>query len=81
MARRARVLRRGGTLVVSTLDAHDHLATTASYGHRHAGFSPAQLKRLLVKGGLVVDSCDVTSREKRPPQFRIVTAVAKKEAS
>ena len=77
----ARVLRRGGTLVVSTLDAHDHLATTASYGHRHAGFSPAQLKRLLVKGGLVVDSCDVTSREKRPPQFRIVTAVAKKEAS
>jgi len=77
----ARALRRGGALVVSTLDAHEHLATTASYGHRHAGFSPAQLKRLLVKAGLVVGFCDVTSREKRPPQFRIVTAVATKEAS
>jgi 2-polyprenyl-3-methyl-5-hydroxy-6-metoxy-1,4-benzoquinol methylase len=77
----ARVLRRGGSLVVSSLDAHDHLAMTASYGHRHPGVSSTQLKRFLQKAGLVVDYCDVTSREKRPPQFRIVTAVATKEAS
>jgi SAM-dependent methyltransferase len=72
----ARVLRPGGVLVAVTLDAHDHSRTTAAYGDVHAGFAPASLRRLVSRAGLEVDSCDVTSRDARPPCFRVVTAFA-----
>jgi SAM-dependent methyltransferase len=72
----ARVLRPGGVLVAVTLDAHDHSQTTAAYGDVHAGFAPASLRRLISRAGLDVDSCDVTSRDARPPCFRVVTAFA-----
>lgn len=72
----ARVLRPGARLVVVTLDAHDHPEVTAPYGHVHAGFKPAAVRRLLARAGLAVERCEVTSRERREPHFRIVTAVA-----
>ncbi|MDP9001941.1 MAG: metalloregulator ArsR/SmtB family transcription factor [Myxococcota bacterium] len=74
----ARVLRPGGALVAVTLDAHDHAETTAPYGDVHAGFAPAALRRAIARGGLDVDACDVTSRDARPPCFRVVTAFATK---
>lgn len=78
IAEGARVLRRGGTLAIVTIGAHDHAEMTAAYNHKHAGFAPAQLRRMIRKVGLDVDECDVTSREKRPPHFNVVTAFATK---
>jgi ArsR family transcriptional regulator len=74
----ARVLRPGGVLVTVTLDAHDHAATTAAYGDVHAGFAPAAVRRMLGRSGLQVETCEVTSRDARPPCFRVVTAFATK---
>jgi ArsR family transcriptional regulator len=74
----ARVLRRGGTLALTTLDEHAHADVTSAYHHQHPGFSPKALRRMLEHAGLVVDSCEVTSRERRPPYFQVVTAYAHK---
>lgn len=73
-----RVLRSDGVLVVVTLDAHDHADVTAAYGDVHPGFAPASLRRMLVRAGLEVRSCEVTSRDVRPPSFRVVTSFAAK---
>jgi ArsR family transcriptional regulator len=74
----ARVLRPGGDLVVTTLASHDKHDVTTGYGHVHAGFRPQALREWLTEAGLVVDRCEVTSREKRPPHFAVVSAFARK---
>jgi ArsR family transcriptional regulator len=81
LAEAARVLRPGGDLVVTTLAAHEHRDVTAGYGHVHAGFRPQALRDWLTQAGLVVDRCEVTSREKRAPHFAVVSAFARKAAS
>jgi ArsR family transcriptional regulator len=78
LAEVARVLRPGGQLVLVTLDAHTHTAVTAAYGHVHAGFRPAALRRMLARAGLAVERCAVTSRERRQPHFQVITAFAQK---
>lgn len=78
IAEAARVLRPGGSLVLVTLDAHADTDVAATYGHVHPGFKPAALRRWLGKAGLAVEQCEVTTREKRPPHFDVVTAVARK---
>lgn len=77
----ARVLRPNGRLVVVTLDAHDDAALASAYGHANHGQSPQALKRALVRAGFEVDSCAVTSRERRPPHLSIVTALGHKGIS
>jgi ArsR family transcriptional regulator len=74
----ARVLRPGGDLVAVTLDQHPHAEATARYGHVHAGFKPAAVRRMLVRAGLDVERCEVTSRERREPHFNVVTVFARK---
>src|SRR6185369_4366042 len=74
----ARVLRPGGSLSLVTLAEHDHLDITAAFGHVHAGFAPAALARLLQKSGLEVADCDSALRERRPPYFQVVVALAHK---
>jgi ArsR family transcriptional regulator len=81
LAEAARVLRPGGDLVVTTLAAHEQRDVTAGYGHVHAGFRPQALRDWLSDAGLVVDRCEATSREKRPPHFAVVSAFARKVAS
>lgn len=78
IAEAARVLRPRGALAIVTLGAHGHADVTAAYNHVHAGFAPAKLRALLRKAGLRVDECEITSREKRPPHFPIVTAFSTK---
>jgi SAM-dependent methyltransferase/DNA-binding transcriptional ArsR family regulator len=73
-----RVLRAGGDLVIVTLAAHDHPDATAPFGHLHAGFAPAVLRRLCTRAGLAVEHCGVTSRERREPHFSVITAFARK---
>ncbi len=75
-----RVLRPDGGLTLVTLSAHRHPERTAPYGHVHPGFEPTALRRLLTNAGLVVDACEVTSRERRAPHFEVITAFARKAA-
>jgi SAM-dependent methyltransferase len=74
----ARVLRKNGEAIVVTLDEHAHPEVTSPYGHAHAGFSPEKVRRMLGRAGFAVDQCEVTSREKRQPNFEVVTAFARK---
>jgi ArsR family transcriptional regulator len=74
----ARVLRPGGRLVVSALNAHTHKATIQAYDHVNLGIAPAALRKLIEQAGLSVDSCRVTSREERPPYFEVITALARR---
>ncbi len=78
----ARVLRPGGDLLISTLAHHDRDDVTASYGHINHGFRPRDLHGWLVQeAGLLVERCEVTSREKRPPHFAVISAFARKPDS
>ena len=81
LAEAARVLRPGGDLVVTTLATHEHGEVTAGYGHVRAGFRPQALRDWLTEAGLDVDRCEVTSREKRRPNFGVVSAFSRKASS
>ncbi len=78
IAEAARVLRPGGDLVLLTVDRHAHAAVGRAYGHVQPGFRPARVRRLLRQAGLSVHTCAVTSRDRRPPHFGVVTAFARK---
>lgn len=77
----ARVLRPGGELAGVTLKKHRYEAAAAMYNHVKLGFSPAELRGGLEALGFEVEACHVTSREKRPPHFEIITVHARKSAS
>jgi len=72
----ARVLRPSGTLAVVTLAEHRQDEVTAAYGHCQSGFAPEQLRTWLLQAGLSVHLCAITSRERRPPHFQVVTVEA-----
>lgn len=80
LAEVARVLRPGGDLCGVTLKTHQHEDVAASYGHIRLGFSPSGLRSSLEKLGFEVASCQVSSREKRPPHFEIITIHAQRSA-
>jgi SAM-dependent methyltransferase len=74
----ARVLRRGGRLLATTLARHEHRNAIEPYGHANLGFLPKELARLATRAGLDVVSCDIVAREKRPPHFEVVSLLARK---
>ncbi len=74
----ARVLVPGGSLALVTLAAHTHTKIAAAYDHVNDGFSPSSLAAMLVAAGLHVQRCAPSSRERRKPNFEVVTAFATK---
>ena len=75
----ARVLARGGDIVVVTLDAHGHEDAARSWGHAQNGIAPATLRRHLGRAGLDVSRCEIVCHEKRAPRFGVVVAYAEKK--
>jgi len=78
MAEAARVLRRGGRLLVCTLARHQHRGVVAEFDHRNLGFTTSELRQLVARAGLQVDSCELATRESRPPHFEVLALLAHK---
>lgn len=78
VAEAARVLRRGGRLVIASLARHEHRAVVEPYGHVNLGFSAKQLRRFAEKVGLEVHALETVTREKRPPHFEVISLIASK---
>jgi ArsR family transcriptional regulator len=74
----ARVLRPGGSLAAVTLKTHRHGAVARAYNHVQPGFQPRALRALFERAGFEIRFCEVTSREKRPPHFEILTPYAER---
>lgn len=74
----ARVLRKGGRLILLCLDRHEHQQVTRRYRERHPGFSPQQVRALLSEANLDVLQADVACRENRKPHLQVVLAVAQR---
>lgn len=73
----ARVLKPGGRLVAATLARHRHTVQVQAYGHVNSGFDPQQLGALVSAAGLEIEFCETTSVEKKPPNFEIITLLAR----
>jgi len=71
-----RVLRAKGKLALATLATHPNADAVERYGHVNRGFDTKKVRRLL--RALEVEQCEVTSRERRKPHFRVITASARK---
>lgn len=77
LAESARVLRPGGQLLATTLNRHGHREAIDTYDHANLGFTTTTLTRLGRKAGLVVTTCEVITREKRPPHYEVVSLLAR----
>lgn len=73
----ARLLRPEGRLIVATLNRHEHAVARQAYDHVNLGQTPETLAKWLAAAKLTVESCEVTSRDPRPPYFEVVTALAR----
>jgi len=78
VAEAARVLRRGGRLLLSSLGRHEHRAAVEAFGHVNLGFAEKDLRRFVDKAGLRVASGEVVTREKRPPHFEVISLIGVK---
>jgi ArsR family transcriptional regulator len=78
VAEAARVLRRGGRLLLSSLARHEHRAVVQAYGHVNLGFSDKELRRFAEKSGLKIASCETVTRERRPPHFEVISLIGTK---
>ena len=74
----ARVLRKGGRLLLSSLARHEHKAVVETYGHVNLGFAAKELRRFAEKAGLEVTSLETVTRERRPPHFEVISLIAVK---
>jgi ArsR family transcriptional regulator len=78
VAEAARVLRRGGRLLLSSLARHEHRAVVEAYGHANLGFSEKDLRRFAEKAGVTVASSGTVTRERRPPHFEVISLLGVK---
>lgn len=70
LAEARRLLRPGGRLLATTLDAHHHRGAVAPYGHRNLGFGRTELIALAHSAGFSDISVTPGGIEARPPHFR-----------
>lgn len=78
VAEAARVLRKGGRLLLSSLAKHEHKAAVELYGHVNLGFTEKELRKFADKAGLDVQNAETITREKRPPHFEVISLIARK---
>jgi ArsR family transcriptional regulator len=78
VAEAARVLRKGGRLLLSSLARHEHKGAVEAYGHRNLGFGEKDLRKFAEKAGLKIAICDTVTREKRPPHFEVISLIGVK---
>ncbi|MEO8161995.1 MAG: class I SAM-dependent methyltransferase, partial [Arenimonas sp.] len=79
VAEAARVLRKGGRLLLTCLAKHEHASAVTPFGHVNFGFTEKDLRRFAAKAGLTVQVCQVVTQEKRPPHFEVLALQARKE--
>jgi len=78
LAEGARVLRRGGRLLIATLGRHAHRTAVEPFDHRNLGFKPDELRDLARSAKLEVLACEKLTRERRPPYFEVLSLLARK---
>lgn len=78
IAEAARVLDHGGVLSGATLKHHRHNKHVRAYGHVNNGFNTQDIERWCGAAGLKVVQCGVSSVERRPPHFQIITFLARR---
>jgi ubiquinone/menaquinone biosynthesis C-methylase UbiE len=78
VAEAARVLRRGGRLLLSSLGKHEHKSVVDAYGHVNLGFSEKELRKFAEKAGLDIANAETVTRERRPPHFEVLSLTAVK---
>ena len=78
VAEAARVLAKGGRLLVATLGKHAHRSAVEPFDHRNLGFKPADLRTFATDAGLEVLSCERISREAKAPHFEVLSLLARK---
>ena len=78
VAEAARVLRRGGRLLLSSLARHEHRSVVEAYGHVNLGFSEKELRKFAEKAGLEIANAETVTRERRPPHFEVLSLAAVK---
>ena len=79
VAEAARVLRKGGRLLLTCLARHEHSSAVVPYGHVNLGFTEKELRRFAAKAGLAVDFCQTVTQERRPPHFEVLALLARKQ--
>ena len=78
VAEAARVLRRGGRLLLSSLARHEHRSVVEAYGHVNLGFSEKELRKFAETAGLEIANAETVTRERRPPHFEVLSLTAVK---
>lgn len=71
-----RVLRPGGRLLLTCLDQHSHRSVVTPFGHRHLGFSSAEVHTLVTEAGFSEVRIAPGGVEARPPHFSVWVAIA-----
>ncbi|MEO5622207.1 MAG: metalloregulator ArsR/SmtB family transcription factor [Dokdonella sp.] len=78
IAEAARVVRRGGRVLAATLGRHAHRTAVEPFEHRNLGFSIDQLRDFARKAKLDVVACERLTRERRSPNFEVLSLLARK---
>jgi len=71
-------MRPAGRLVAATLQKHSHKNAVAAYNHRNLGFTESKLRKFCTSAGLEAQSIKISAVEKRPPNFEVLTLMARK---
>ena len=74
----SRVLRPAGRLLAATLQKHSHKNAVTAYNHRNLGFTESKLRKFCTSAGLEAQSIKISAVEKRPPNFEVLTLMARK---